>query len=168
MGLTKPAVDNGQALAARPLGAARANKRRKHHVANAPPQSRGRCRIHSRLALLSVVVLVLEFLEPANVVRKNVPIARRKAVIVGRLSNGINHIIQQPVVPPALIEISLHLRQFLLGSRDAVPLSVRCASGPDVLQIGSYVQKDMRPPPFSAKAILAIAIPVLSGSAQRD
>lgn len=55
-----------------------------------------------------VIVLILEFLETDQIIGQYAAITRWKALVVRGLPNGIDHIVEHAIIPPALIQIRLH------------------------------------------------------------
>src|SRR5579862_2434977 len=113
----------------------------------------------------SMIVLVLEFLQTVQIISQYVAVARCKAFVVGGLANGIDDIVQNAIIPAALIQIRLHCSQLLLGSIQAPALFVPGPATPHVLQISSHVHEEVGPPSFPAKAFLPFVIPILRGDA---
>src|SRR5579875_52906 len=111
------------------------------------------------------IMLFLKFVQAAQIVGQNFPVARRQALVVRRFLNGVDHIVQDAVVPAAMIQIGLKLAEFPLGPRQALAFPVGRAAGPDVIQIGSYFGEQVGSPALSAETLVALVIPILRGSA---
>ena len=56
------------------------------------------------------VVPVLKILEAIQIVGQYAAVARRKPLVAGGLTNRIDDIVQLAVIPPAVIQIPLHVR----------------------------------------------------------
>ena len=117
---------------------------------------------------MPAIVLILKFLETDQIIGQHCSITLRKAFVVRGLPDGIDHIIEDAVIPPALIEISLHLRQLFFRPFQTSALCIACPDGaPDMFQIGPHMHENVRPPRLATKAFLAIVIPVLGSGTER-
>ena len=118
---------------------------------------------------MPAIVLILKFLETDQIVGQHCSITLRKPFVVRGLPDGIDHIVEDAVIPSALIEIRLHLRQLFFRSFYTPALFIGGAvSAPDMFQIGLHMHENVRPPLLAAKALIAIVIPVLGYGTERQ
>ncbi len=109
-----------------------------------------------------MIVLILEFLQTGNVVCQYGAVALGKAIVVGGLTDRIDYVVKNTVVPAALIEVGLHFGKFLFGTLQAFAFPVGGAVGtPDMVQIRSYVHENVSAPVLGAKTLVAVVVPVL-------
>lgn len=118
---------------------------------------------------MPAIVFILKFLETGHIIRQHSSIAQHQAFVVCGLPNGIDHIVEDSVIPSALIKIGLHLCQLLFRLIETSALSVACPDrAPDMIQIGPHVHENVRLPILAAKTLVAIVIPVLGNGTQRQ
>ena len=120
----------------------------------------GGCASSSRLRkfkLVSpVVVIDLVVVEPVDIVVQHIPVARRQPLVVSRLFEGINDVVQKTVVETALIEVGLHFGEFLLGPvKTRVFFFTRVSSTPDMVKILPDMGEHMGPPLVAMVAVVA-------------
>jgi len=116
-----------------------------------------------------MIALILKFFKTDHIIGKHGSITRRKTVVVGGLSDGVDHIIHNAVVPSALIEVVLHFRQLIFRPLETLTLFIACLIGaPTMIQISLHLHEDVGPPIFAAKTLFAIVIPVLGNGAERE
>jgi hypothetical protein len=116
-----------------------------------------------------VIVVVLIILQPIYVVRQHRPIAWRKTIVIGGFAKRIDDVVQETVIPAAVVQIRLHFRQFLFGSLNPLAFPVgRAVRAPDVIQIGSNLHENFGSPTLASKALFALVIPVLSHDGRRE
>lgn len=119
--------------------------------------------------MLPVVVIVLMVLEASQVVAQDVAVARGQSVIIGRLPNRVDDVVQNAVVPTALIEVRLKFSQLFFRFVEACAFFVaRVYRAPDVVQICPNFRKDLRSPTLTTIAFVAFVIPVLGGCSEHE
>jgi hypothetical protein len=114
------------------------------------------------------IVIVLKILQPDQVIRNNLFIASRQAIVVRRFPKRVDDIVEKSVVEAALIQIHLHLVEFFLGFVQAHALPVfSIGSAPYMFQIGPHIIEDVGPPVLPLVALVAVLIPVLGKGSHR-
>src|SRR6202162_2929464 len=112
-----------------------------------------------------MVVIALVIVEAVDIVVQHISIARRQPLVVSRLSERINDIVQKAVVETPLIEVGLHFGEFLLGPvKTRVFFFTRVSSTPDMVKILPDMREHMGPPLVATVALIPIVIPVLCKS----
>src|SRR6202795_2454061 len=112
-----------------------------------------------------MVVIALVIVEPADIVVQHISIARRQPLVVSRLSERINDIVQKTVVETALIEVGLHFGELLLGPvKTRVFFFARVSSTPDMVKILPDMSEHVGPPLVAMVALIPLVIPVLCKS----
>ncbi len=112
-----------------------------------------------------VVVIALVIVEPVDIVVQHISIARRQPLIIRRLSQRINDVVQKTVVETPLIEIGLHFAELLFSPRQPrIFFFARVSSTPDMLKILPDMGEYLRPPLVATVALIPIVIPVLCKS----
>src|SRR6516162_5097748 len=112
-----------------------------------------------------VVVIALVIVEPVDIVVQHISIARRQPLVISRLFERINDVVQKTVVETALIEIGLHFGELLFGPLKARSfLFARVSSTPDMVKILLDIREHLGPPLVAMVALIPIVIPVLCKS----
>src|SRR5580698_9546315 len=112
--------------------------------------------------MVPVVVIDLVVVEPVEIVAQHSSIARRQSLVVRRFFDRINDVVQKTVVETPLIEVGLHLREFLLGLiKTRIFLFARALSTPDMVKIRPNLSEHLSPPLVALVACLPFVVPVL-------
>jgi hypothetical protein len=112
-----------------------------------------------------VVVIELVIVEAVDIVVQHISIAGGQPLVVCRLFERINDVIQKTVIETALIEVGLHFGQLLLGPvKTRIFFFARISSTPDMVKILPDIREQMGPPLVAMVAFIPVMIPILCES----
>jgi len=108
-----------------------------------------------------LVVVCLILVNPGCIIGQNLPVLGPQALVVRGFAQRIDHIIDRPVVPHALIQLGLQAGQFLLSTLKTASLLLRGGPGAvNMIQVVAHLHEDMRVP-ITPEIVIPVMPPIL-------